>query len=435
MATVPYNLLMAAPFVTPFAPGGAEFSLDQMCLRFSSLGWRVRVVTPCYDGNPRREERAGYSVTMFQTGLHLPPGQQIDLGDYFYRREFTAAMTNELRTQVAKEKPLALIANNADCYVPVADCGLAEKVPAIAMLRDMRAICETGACVDNQPASSAQPCRTRWQTISCLRTFDRVRGKASWRIWPYTLAHGLKLHRRRAVLQERGLRRCARVVAISQALSALIRRTAAIDADRVSVIYNFATQDRPADESAVDAFLANQGLVRGRFFLAAGKKSYGKGTDLAVAAIQSVRKELPDMRLLLLGKGQAMHPADASFVDHPSVDIPLLLGILRACCALVIPGRWQEGLHRTMLDAVQAGIPIICTEAGAPREGVEHGKNGWVIPCNDHAALSRAMLSVAGWNEEQRRTCRETSAAIHQDRLSDDVLLAQWDRLLNSLAL
>ena len=107
----------------------------------------------------------------------------------------------------------------------------------------------------------------------------------------------------------------------------------------------------------------------------------------------------------------------------------LLLGILKASIALIIPGRWQEGLHRTMIDALFAGIPVICTEAGAPPvDGVINGSTGYVVPCENSEALKDAMIRVLDWTPEQREACRLASAKRFLSNFGTDYLITQWEQ-------
>jgi glycosyltransferase involved in cell wall biosynthesis len=62
-----------------------------------------------------------------------------------------------------------------------------------------------------------------------------------------------------------------------------------------------------------------------------------------------------------------------------------------------------EGLPMSVLEAMAAGLPVICTPVGGVPEAVTDGREGWVIPPGDIAALSNALDSLLSRAELRRR--------------------------------
>lgn len=429
------RIIIANPYFLPYAPGGAEYSLEQMCRRFVAEGWEIRVVTNCYDGKPRRESRDGYELELVESPVMLPEGQQIDATSYLRSSDYEELLFRNLISAVSEsEKKPILIANNAQCFVGVARAGVKAGIPTIGIVRDTQAICETGACIDNQPAASAVPCRGVAGAAFCKLRFQRQRGLNGWRPVPSVLLDGACNGWRRSRLRKRGLLPMISVVTISDALRDLVRTIPGMDRRDIVTIRNFHTAvDLPREAEILD-FLGSLGLEPNKYFLFAGRKTYGKGADLAVDAIKAVNAVRPDIKLLLLGREKVLSASVSSFVDHISVSQSLLLGVLKMCRALLIPGRWQEGLNRTMVDALHLGVPIICSEAGAPPvEGVIDGENGYVVKCNDASALANAMSELLKWDKESFKLCRVVSEARFRERFSDEIVMEQWRNLLGLL--
>ena len=86
-----------------------------------------------------------------------------------------------------------------------------------------------------------------------------------------------------------------------------------------------------------------------------------------------------------------------------------------------------------MIDALRIGVPIICTEAGGPKEGVIYGVNGYIIPCNDPIALSQAMLKIVNWDHERIAQCKTNSEKLFKELFSDKLVLSQWKNLFNKM--
>jgi glycosyltransferase involved in cell wall biosynthesis len=59
----------------------------------------------------------------------------------------------------------------------------------------------------------------------------------------------------------------------------------------------------------------------------------------------------------------------------------------------VLPS-YREGIPRTVLEAMSMGRPVITTHAPGCRETVEEGRNGFLVPVKDVAALAKAMEKI-----------------------------------------
>lgn len=69
------------------------------------------------------------------------------------------------------------------------------------------------------------------------------------------------------------------------------------------------------------------------------------------------------------------------------------------CNVYVLPS-YREGTPRTVLEAMAMGRAIITTDAPGCRETVVNGKNGFLVPIKDSAALAEAMLRCIEHPEE-----------------------------------
>jgi glycosyltransferase involved in cell wall biosynthesis len=82
----------------------------------------------------------------------------------------------------------------------------------------------------------------------------------------------------------------------------------------------------------------------------------------------------------------------------PADEVPQSLSDVDAFVApyIELPNGDKDGIPTAMLEAMGAGLPVICTDAGAMTEAVRDGQEGLVVPQNDARALADALALAAG---------------------------------------
>ncbi|MDI1247858.1 MAG: glycosyltransferase [Lacunisphaera sp.] len=74
-------------------------------------------------------------------------------------------------------------------------------------------------------------------------------------------------------------------------------------------------------------------------------------------------------------------------------------GLLGEVDAIVVPSD-REPFSMIALEAMFAGVPVIATRGGGPEDFIIDGKNGWLVPAGDAAALAQQFqqcLDPAAW--------------------------------------
>jgi glycosyltransferase involved in cell wall biosynthesis len=79
--------------------------------------------------------------------------------------------------------------------------------------------------------------------------------------------------------------------------------------------------------------------------------------------------------------------------------------------AFVFPSD-TDTFGNVVLEAQASGLPVIVSDAGGPRENVEPGVTGMVIPAGDRGALVEAMGALAADGELRRRMGAAGRAAM-----------------------
>lgn len=131
-----------------------------------------------------------------------------------------------------------------------------------------------------------------------------------------------------------------------------------------------------------------------RVFLFSGSLIARKGVDLLVTAFARLAREIPNVRLRVLGDGELRAVSEwVEFVGFR--DWQELPREYAAADVLCVPSRY-DGWGLVVPEGLAAGLPVIATDRmGAALEFVETGRNGWLIPAGDEDALLSAMREAA----------------------------------------
>lgn len=208
-----------------------------------------------------------------------------------------------------------------------------------------------------------------------------------------------------AALMGRFYPRADRLVAASQGVAEDLRRRFPGCDDRLQVIYNAGFDDDGTPT-------APQGMLRRRpeapLLVACGRLVEQKGFDLLLDAVARLPQgrlpqgRLPQDRLpphlWILGEGPARSKLERRARRLGLGERLWMPGFLpdpRPYMALadvfVMPSRW-EGFGNVLVEAMACGVPVVASDCpSGPREILDDGSAGRLVPTNDVAALASAI--------------------------------------------
>ncbi|MBT1704895.1 glycosyltransferase [Chryseosolibacter indicus] len=130
-----------------------------------------------------------------------------------------------------------------------------------------------------------------------------------------------------------------------------------------------------------------------------GRCDYVKGIHIIVEAIQLLPKDL-DIELHIYGpywesaygkKLLKQIEGDDRFLSPRIIPNDRITSYLKNMDALVVPSIWLETGPLTVLDAFEAGIPVIGSNLGGISELVKHGENGFLFTVGNVLELSEIL--------------------------------------------
>ncbi|MDP2188254.1 MAG: glycosyltransferase [Sphingobacteriaceae bacterium] len=161
-----------------------------------------------------------------------------------------------------------------------------------------------------------------------------------------------------------------------------------------------------ADKAAVRTAMGLSPHKKYVLFAAMNTADPRKGFNQLISALKTLEGELAQTtELLVAGKTNLKLIADTSFKVHflGALNQDGMRNAYRAATAFVIPSL-EENLPNTILESLACGTPVAGFEVGGIPEMVQHGRNGFLAPVGDAAALGNAIRSTLLLSESSLNT-------------------------------
>ena len=246
--------------------------------------------------------------------------------------------------------------------------------------------------------------RTRPDTLLAFDT--RANQVASWLRWTPAAPPSLWLSLRNALnpRHRAGLRRAALradgVIAISHGLAREFVGLTGIDASRVYVIHNPAVTPPLARLAATPVSHRWIGEGQPPLVVAAGRLTPQKDYPTLLRAFAGLRGQRP-CRLMILGDGELRDDLQRLAGELGIEDDVDLAGFhanpwpfMRHAAVFVLSSAW-EGFGNVLAEALSLGVPVVSTDCPhGPREILDDGRLGRLVPVGDAAALADAIAAT-----------------------------------------
>lgn len=190
------------------------------------------------------------------------------------------------------------------------------------------------------------------------------------------------------------------IVAISQGVAEDLTTLLNLPPDKVTVIYNpIFTPDLldQAKEPVEHPWFEKRRLP---VVLSVGRLAYEKDFPTLMRAFALVRQNRP-VRLVILGEGKERENLEQlaeklgiqndismpGFVENP-------YAFMSRASVFVLSSAW-EGFGNVVAEALACGCPVVATDCrSGPREILDNGRYGRLVPVGDHEAMAKAILEA-----------------------------------------
>jgi glycosyltransferase involved in cell wall biosynthesis len=191
-----------------------------------------------------------------------------------------------------------------------------------------------------------------------------------------------------------------RIIAVSDGVAEDLAKTARLPRERITTVYNPAVS--PSLELKAKDVLDHPWFQPGEppVILAVGRFTSVKGFDALIRAFAGL-KGRSHARLMILGEGRERTALERLVRDCGLAQDVAMPGFVRnpyrymaRAKAFVVSSRY-EGLSMVLIEALACGCPVVSTDCpSGPREVLEGGKYGPLVPVGDVSALTNAMARV-----------------------------------------
>lgn len=148
-----------------------------------------------------------------------------------------------------------------------------------------------------------------------------------------------------------------------------------------------------------------------KVLLYAGSLRPEKGVSFLIKSVSIIKRDFPDIKLLIVGDGKDRYEMEklskelqldcnirfVGRVKNEEVPQYFILSDIFILASLM------EGFPNVLLEAMAAGLPIICTNVCGLPEIVSDGKNGYLIDPCDPAAIAEKVSIILN-DEELKKT-------------------------------
>lgn len=216
------------------------------------------------------------------------------------------------------------------------------------------------------------------------------------------------------------------IISVSQGVSRELRDDYGIPSEKLAVVYN------PIDAEKIRLLMREpvshpwMAAKETPVILAAGRLNVAKDYPTLLRAFALLSRRLP-ARLVILGQGEDEQSLKKTADDLGIASDVLFAGFqanpfawMHRCDVYVMSSIW-EGLPGSLLEALACGARVVSTDCpSGPREILEDGKWGRLVPTGNPEALAAAM--EAALSEAPRPGSDEALARFRSDKVVHDYL-------------
>lgn len=169
-----------------------------------------------------------------------------------------------------------------------------------------------------------------------------------------------------------------------------------------------------------------------KVIVTAGRLQEQKNQKLLISAFNKIVDSFSEYKLVIYGEGSLREELERYTRNLGLEDKVLFPGNvnnlpakIRDASVFVLPSDF-EGMPNVLIEAMAVGLPCIATDCpcGGPRELIEDGKNGFLIPVRDEERLVKVLTAIL--SNKLNVVQIKKNAILIRERLDIACVATQW---------
>jgi glycosyltransferase involved in cell wall biosynthesis len=212
-------------------------------------------------------------------------------------------------------------------------------------------------------------------------------------------------------------RRAAGITACSDDLARRSRRLGALQ-DPVTIPYGVSIEEFESSPDDASRLRLELGLAApSRVVLAVGRLVRKKGFEVLLDAVAQARRRIPDLNLVVAGRGDLRQELETRAEDLGLADRVHLVGNVSRdrlpsyysmADVVAVPSIRDEagnvdGLPNVLLEAMASGAPTVASAVAGIPQAVTDGKEALLVAERDPRALAKALVELLESREKRDR--------------------------------
>ncbi len=190
--------------------------------------------------------------------------------------------------------------------------------------------------------------------------------------------------------------------------------------------------------NAVNLDFVNQqpSIERNKTIVSIGRLTEQKNFPVLINSFSNIVKKFPEYQLIIYGEGQLRNSLNDQIIKLNLKNKVLLPGHVNNIkehinnASMFVLSSNYEGMPNALMEAMALGIPVIATDCpvGGPRNLINSGENGILIPINNRFEMEKAMEKIISDKEFAEKI--GINALNITKKYSPDRIYQEWETYL-----